>query len=95
MQQMDYAAQDVVYLHKVYRIQQSVLSGTLKAEWIISIWRESADIPTIIPAENYYLKVGNLRDFPEQLNLLKLCLHGEKKLETRIDLGIELSSKRS
>ena len=61
MQQMDYAAQDVVYLYDVYRIQQSILSGTLKADWITSDMEGiSFDIPTIAPAENYYLRVGNL-----------------------------------
>ena len=86
MQQMDYAAQDVVYLYDVYRIQQSILSGTLKADWITSDMEGiSFDIPTIAPAENYYLRVGNLSRFSRrQLNLLKLLFAWrEKKARTK------------
>ena len=81
MQQMDYAAQDVVYLYEVYRIQQSILSGTLKADWITSDMEGiSFDIPTIAPAENYYLRVGNLSRFSRrQLNLLKLLFAWREK----------------
>ena len=86
MQQMDYAAQDVVYLYDVYRIQQSILSGTLKADWITSDMEGiSFDIPTIAPAENYYLRLGNLSRFSRrQLNLLKLLFAWrEKKARTK------------
>jgi len=81
VQQLNYAAQDVVYLYKIYRIQQSVLSGTHKAEWITSDMEGiSLDIPTITPPEDFYLKVGNLSRFSRrQLNLLKLLFAWREK----------------
>ena len=85
-QQLEYAAQDVVYLHEVYKIQQSNLIGTLKDEWITSdLEKISYDIPTITPAENYYLKIGSLWRFSRrQLNLLKLLFAcREKKARTK------------
>ena len=85
-QQLEYAAQDVVYLHEVYKIQQSNLIGTLKDEWITSdLEKISYDIPTITPAENYYLKIGSLWRFSRrQLNLLKLLFAWrEKKARTK------------
>ena len=84
--QLDYAAQDVVYLYEVYKIQQSAINETHKADWIISdLEKISFDIPTITPAENYYLKIGNLSRFSRrQLNLLKLLFAWrEKKARTK------------
>ena len=84
--QLHYAAQDVVYLYEVYKIQQSALIETHKAEWIMSdLEKISFDIPTITPAEDYYLKIGNLSRFSRrQLNLLKLLFAWrEKKARTR------------
>ena len=52
--QLDYAAQDVVYLYEVYKIQQSAINETHKADWIISdLEKISFDIPTITPAEPF------------------------------------------
>ena len=84
--QLDYAAQDVVYLYEIYKIQQSAINETHKAKWIISdLEKISFDIPTITPAENYYLKIGNLSRFSRrQLNLLKLLFAWrEKKARTK------------
>ena len=73
-QQLEYAAQDVIYLYEVYEIQKSDLIGTQKSDWIkTELDKISFDIPTITPAENYYLKLGNLSRFSRrQLKLLKL-----------------------
>ncbi|MBA58136.1 MAG: ribonuclease D [Gammaproteobacteria bacterium] len=72
-QQLNYAAQDVTYLFEIYKTQQPIIKNSKKRAWIESEFKKlGSEIPTIVPSDEAYRKVGGLWRFsPRQLYLLR------------------------
>ncbi|MBV1879613.1 MAG: ribonuclease D [Pseudomonadales bacterium] len=86
--QLDYAAQDVIYLLQVYEKQQQLLQTKNRLSWLDDECRDLAqDIPTQIDPLDYYRKVKNIsRLDARQLTLLRSLCAWRERMARELDI---------